>query len=64
MGSRHGPPRGEKRIEIERILTQYDAARRKSGKKIHGMAGRLAKKFGVSRQRISNIAIELGVYLR
>ena len=64
MASRHGPRRGEQRLEIERILTKYDAVKRKTGKKVRGMATRLARKYGVSRQRISNIAIELGVDLR
>lgn len=59
-----GPPPSEKRVLIEGILTRYAERRRKGGKFVYGMAKKVAERFGVSRQRVSNIAIALGVNLR
>lgn len=57
MRGRHS----EQRIEIERLLLEHERLARKLGKRIPRFRVRLAKKFGISRQRITNIAREMGL---
>lgn len=59
MGSR--ARRGETRLEIERLLVEHERLAKKLGKRIPRFRVRLAAKFGVSRQRVTNIARELGL---
>lgn len=58
MGSHR---RGEVRLEIERMLTEYDRITKLTGKRIPGFKVKIAKRFGVTRQRVTNIARELGL---
>ena len=48
-------------MEIERLLLEHERLAKKLGKRIPRFRVRLAAKFGVSRQRVTNIARELGL---
>ena len=55
-------PKTEKTLEIEAMLTRYHAqVRAGTRKKVPGFHKALARKYGVTSGRITNIARELGL---
>jgi Zn-dependent peptidase ImmA (M78 family) len=52
---------GEIRLEIERLLMEHERIAKKLGRRVPRFNSRVAKKFGVSRQRVGNIARAMGL---